>query len=79
MLLCRVDCIILNILHQDYTKPLTLVASVAAADVSSLLEAIEDPPGGPFLRGVYISMEPSVEQISLIETAIAAEFETVLN
>jgi hypothetical protein len=52
---------------------------VAAADVSSPLEAIEDPPGGLFLRGVYIPMEPSAEQISLIETAIAAEFETVLN
>jgi hypothetical protein len=77
MLLCRVDCISLKILHQDYPKP--SVASVAAADVSSLLEAIEDPPGGPFLRGVYIPIEPSAEQISLIETAIAAEFEAVLN
>ena len=79
MLLCRIDCISLDILHQDYPKPLTSVASVAAADVSPRPEATTAPPGGTVLRGVYIPMEPSAEQISLIESAIVAEFETVFD
>jgi hypothetical protein len=79
MLLCRVDCISLDILHQDYPKPLTSVASVAATDFSPRPEATTAPPGGPVLRGVYIPMEPSAEQISFIESAIVAEFETVFD
>jgi hypothetical protein len=63
MLLCRVDCISLNILHHDYPKPLTSIASVAAADISLSPGTTTAPPGGPFLRGVYIPMEPSAEQI----------------
>ncbi len=37
------------------------------------------PPSGPFQRRMYIPLEPSAEQISVVEAAIATEFEVVFD
>ncbi|EFX68913.1 hypothetical protein DAPPUDRAFT_114157 [Daphnia pulex] len=79
MLVCRVDCVSLNILHRDYPKPLASINLVMAADVPLPSDDPVAPPSGPFLRGVYIPLEPSAEQISVVEAAIAAEFESVFD
>ncbi|EFX68991.1 hypothetical protein DAPPUDRAFT_259284 [Daphnia pulex] len=81
MLLCRLDCIDLNILHRQYPKPLVRVRSVSfeAPVANPPLEELSTPFGGMFLRDVYIPLEPSTEQILVIETAITAEFEAVFN
>jgi hypothetical protein len=77
MLVCRVDCVNLNILHRDSPKSLAPINLLMAADVPLPSDDPVAPPSGPFLRGVYISLEPSAEQISVVEAAIAAEFEIV--
>ncbi|EFX62905.1 hypothetical protein DAPPUDRAFT_119745 [Daphnia pulex] len=81
MLLCRLDCIDLNILHRQYPKPLGRVQSVSfeAPAANPPIEEISTPSGGMFLRDVYIPLEPSAEQILAIKTAITAEFEAVFN
>jgi hypothetical protein len=77
MLVCRVDCVNLNILHRDSPKSLAPINLLMAADVPLPSDDPVAPPSGPFLRGVYVSLEPSAEQISVVEAAIAAEFEIV--
>lgn len=79
MLICRVDCVSLNILHRDYPKPLVPINSLMATDFPRPLDDTAAPPSGHFLRSVYIPLEPSAEQISVDEAALVAEFETVFD
>jgi hypothetical protein len=81
MLVCRVDCISLKIIHRDYPKPLAPINCLTVADVPLPPVDMVAPPSGPFLRGIHIHipLEPSAEHISVVEAAIAAEFEIVFD
>jgi hypothetical protein len=81
MLLCRLDCVELNILHRQYPKPLSRVRSVTLSSPEESLPRDSTSPssGGTFLKDIYIPMEPTAEQISTIEAAISAEFEVVFD
>ena len=79
MLLFRVDCISLNILHQYYPKPLVPINSLSATNAPLHPGDMVAPSSGPFLWGVYIPVEPSAAQISVVESAIMAEFDVVFD
>ncbi|XP_046438430.1 uncharacterized protein LOC124189960 [Daphnia pulex] len=81
MLLCRLDCVELNILHRQYPKPLSRVRSVtlSSPEESPPRDSTSPSSGGTFLKDIYIPMEPTAEQISTIEAAISAEFEVVFD
>jgi hypothetical protein len=54
MLLCRVDCIELDILHRNYPKPLSQIRSVSVAlpEAHSPRDEVSTTPGGTFLKDV---------------------------
>jgi hypothetical protein len=81
MLLCRKDCINLNILHRHYPKPLSWVRSVsfASSKAHSPLDKASASSCGTFLRDVYIPIKPSADQFSVVEAAIVAEFEVIFH
>jgi hypothetical protein len=82
MLVCRVDCGSLDILHKEYPKPLSTVRSVLVGSQEHI-----SPPeiqkeellthSEPVLRDVYIPLEPNEDQIAAIELAIATRFRDV--
>ena len=84
MLVCRVDCVSLDILHREYPKPLSTVRSVVVGSQEHI-----SPPetqkeellahSEPMLRDVYIPLEPNEDQIAAIELAIATRFHDVFD
>ena len=78
MLICRLDCVNLAIIHADYSQPLTPIQSVQIPPTEDA-----DQPNRPleweFLRNIHLPLDPSADQIAEIEVAIAAEFDSVFD
>lgn len=84
MLVCRVDCVSLDILHKEYPKPLSTVRSVLVGwwgHLSPPETQKEEIPtlSEPVLRDVYIPLEPKADKIAAIELAIVARFSDVFD
>ena len=77
ILLSRLDCITLDILHQDYLKPIgrrSQPAPVRAVQLKAI-----DPSVSSFLNGIEIPSNPSVEQIASIKAAIMQHFHMIFD
>ena len=78
MLICRLDCVNLEIIHKEYPKPLSQIRSVT----SSTSDGAPDdshPSRRPFLKDMYLPLDPTPEQVAHIEAAILTEYEQVFN
>ena len=66
MLVCRVDCVSLDILHKEYAKPLSTVRSVLVGSQENISPPVTQKEevithGEHVLRDVYIPLEPNAD------------------
>jgi hypothetical protein len=77
ILLSRLDCIALDILHKDYPKPLGHHSQ--PAPIRTVQSKEVDPSISSFLNGIEIPSNPSAEQIASIKAAIMKHFHMVFD
>jgi hypothetical protein len=77
MLICRLDCVNLAIIHAEYPNPLRSIQSVQTQQPEAAVQP--DVLEWAFLQNIHLPADPSAEQIAIVEAAITAEFASVFD